>query len=179
VLGPLREYVRRKHTPQPDDFDRLIDHYLELAVKNGNLVGTEGGAEAIARLAPEVANIKVMIGSGLQRADQSAAIAATDALRNFAREQRRRVEVRVDDTFPDIGGRTVSFMPQPRTTDLIEEVARRLTLDPKKYWIQWCLRDQGGQYLKRDEGVVRNFRASMGIKQSLVLTIPPRREGAA
>jgi hypothetical protein len=95
------------------------------------------------------------------------------------RERSRRVEVRVDDTFPDIGGTTVSFMPQSRMTDLIEEVARRLPFDPAKYGIQWCLRDQGGQYLKRDEGVVRNFRASTGLKQLLVLTIPPRREGAA
>jgi hypothetical protein len=96
-----------------------------------------------------------------------------EAVCSDLRERSRRVEVRVDDTFPDIGGTIVSFMPQPRPTDLIEEVACRLPLDLAKYGIQWCLRDQGGQYLKRDEGVIRNFCASTGLKQLLVLTIPP------
>jgi len=126
-----------------------------------------------------IKGLAVCLHLSVPRIDEEAIRHDLETVCSDLRERSRRVEVRVDDTFPDIGGTTISFMPQPRKTDLIEEVARRLPLDLAKYGIQWCLRDQGGQYLKRGLGEVWNYRASTGIKRLLMLTIPPRQEGAA
>jgi hypothetical protein len=88
------------------------------------------------------------------------------------REKNRKVEVRIDGTFPDLEG-TITFSPGPRM-DLVEEVARRASLDPATFGIEWHLRDSSGQFLSPHEGVVRTFRASTGLKQVLVLTKGPR-----
>jgi tetratricopeptide (TPR) repeat protein len=61
MLAPLREYVLAAHPPDPSDAQLAVDHYLGLAQHEGNRVGAAGGAEAVARLAPEVANVESML----------------------------------------------------------------------------------------------------------------------
>jgi tetratricopeptide (TPR) repeat protein len=61
MRAPFREYVAATYPPDGADDARAISHYLALAAIEGLKVGTTGGAEAVARLAPEVANMEVMI----------------------------------------------------------------------------------------------------------------------
>jgi hypothetical protein len=61
LLAPLREHVAAVHPPEAADEERAIGHYLTLADKEGDKVGAIGGAEAVARLAPEVANVEAML----------------------------------------------------------------------------------------------------------------------
>src|SRR4029453_10867464 len=65
LLAPLRDYVHGAYPPPADDQLPALSHYLELARSYGEEVGGEDGAEAIARLTPEVANIEVGILQGL------------------------------------------------------------------------------------------------------------------
>ena len=62
MLAPLREYVVAAHVAEAADESRAVDHYLALAAHEGAKVGAMGGAEAVARLAPEVANMETMLG---------------------------------------------------------------------------------------------------------------------
>jgi tetratricopeptide (TPR) repeat protein len=64
MRAPLREYVAVAHPPDTDDERRVVDHYLGLAASEGEKLGRAGGAEAVARLAPEVANVEAMLGKG-------------------------------------------------------------------------------------------------------------------
>ena len=84
LLAPLREYVQRAHPPPPDDLHSPVSHYLGLAPL-GEKAGTEGGAEAIARLTPEAANIEVAILRGLDESAAEAAIRAALSFGNFTR----------------------------------------------------------------------------------------------
>jgi tetratricopeptide (TPR) repeat protein len=61
MLAPLREYVAAAYPPSPSDAQPAIDHYLGLAMNQGAKVGTAQGAEAVARLTPEVANVERML----------------------------------------------------------------------------------------------------------------------
>jgi tetratricopeptide (TPR) repeat protein len=85
VLAPLREYVREKHPPDPDDLKRLIDFYLERAIAEGSKVGFSGGSDAILRIAPQLANLEGAILQGLQSDHSEKAIKAALALATFAR----------------------------------------------------------------------------------------------
>jgi tetratricopeptide (TPR) repeat protein len=64
MRAPLREHVAAVHPPDAGDARRVVDHYLALAANEGKKVGATGGAEAVARLAPEVANVEAMLGKG-------------------------------------------------------------------------------------------------------------------
>jgi tetratricopeptide (TPR) repeat protein len=61
MRAPLREYVATAYPPEVADDARAVSYYLTLAATEGKKVGRAGGAEAIARLAPEVANMETMI----------------------------------------------------------------------------------------------------------------------
>jgi hypothetical protein len=85
LLAPLREYVQGAHPPPPDDQLPALSHYLGLARLLGEKVGGEGGAEAIARLTPEVANIEVVILRGLDESADETAIRAALGFGEFTR----------------------------------------------------------------------------------------------
>ncbi len=85
LLAPLREYVQREHLPQPDDLQAALSHYIGLATSLGTKPGNEGGAEAIARLTPEVENIEAVIVRALERRDSKTAIEASINLGRFTR----------------------------------------------------------------------------------------------
>ena len=61
MLAPLREYTAKAYPPYTADQVRAVRHYITLAAQEGTRVGYAGGAEAVARLAPEVANMEVML----------------------------------------------------------------------------------------------------------------------
>jgi tetratricopeptide (TPR) repeat protein len=61
MLAPLREYVAATYPPDTLDAQPAIDHYLGLAMHEGDKVGSDGGAEAVARLTPEVANVESIL----------------------------------------------------------------------------------------------------------------------
>lgn len=73
MLAPVREHVRLSHPPAAEDFGRVIDHYLELAGL-GSRIGSEGGAQAVQRLRPEIGNLEPMILAGLERSEPAPAI---------------------------------------------------------------------------------------------------------
>jgi tetratricopeptide (TPR) repeat protein len=83
VLLPLRECVRRKHPPQLDDLRPISDYYLRLAISYGKKAGGEAGAEAIARLMPETANMEAMILRALDEPQSELAISAALSLAKF------------------------------------------------------------------------------------------------
>jgi tetratricopeptide (TPR) repeat protein len=60
MLAPLREYVMAMHPPDASDAQPAVDHYLGLA-QQGQKLGYAGGADAVARLAQEVANVEGML----------------------------------------------------------------------------------------------------------------------
>jgi hypothetical protein len=57
MLAPIREHVSAHHPPPPEDLATAVDHYSRLANELGPKVGREGGAEAVAGLAAETADI--------------------------------------------------------------------------------------------------------------------------
>ncbi|MBV8279936.1 MAG: tetratricopeptide repeat protein [Verrucomicrobia bacterium] len=83
MLAPLRAFVHEKHPPQSDDLGRAIAHYLGLATCHGKKIGQEGGAEAVARLRPEISNLDGMILNGLDLPDPDSAILAALRLGSF------------------------------------------------------------------------------------------------
>jgi tetratricopeptide (TPR) repeat protein len=84
-LAPIREYVARAHAPADADLRRTVGLYVRLAREKGSLAGKPRGAEAIARLAPEWANVAGMIQRGLGADDPCAAIDGALGLRDFVR----------------------------------------------------------------------------------------------
>ncbi|HEX2080299.1 MAG TPA: tetratricopeptide repeat protein [Longimicrobium sp.] len=85
LLAPLREYVNREHPPGPEDLQTTLSHYLELATSLGQKPGREGGAEAVARLTPEIENIETVIAISLDAPGSSPIIEAAISLAQFAR----------------------------------------------------------------------------------------------
>jgi tetratricopeptide (TPR) repeat protein len=85
VLTPLREYMWRKHPPQPGDLEPVVAHYLGLAISYGGKAGREGGAAAIIRLTTETGNMQVMILRALDEAQPVLAIQAALSLAEFMR----------------------------------------------------------------------------------------------
>ena len=57
MLAPLREYVVAALPPSASDVLAIDDYYLSVALQGGDKIGRVGGAVAIARLGPEVANV--------------------------------------------------------------------------------------------------------------------------
>jgi len=58
--APLREYVSRNRPPDISDFQLLENFFVNLAVE-GELVASDGGAEAVAAITPEFANIPAVL----------------------------------------------------------------------------------------------------------------------
>ncbi|WP_234023865.1 tetratricopeptide repeat protein [Sorangium cellulosum] len=85
MLSPVREYVKAAHSPAAEDLGRTMEHYRELARTFGPMPGSPGGTEAIARLAPEAANLDAVIRRGLAEAGAARWIDAATSLTNFAR----------------------------------------------------------------------------------------------
>ncbi|WP_437728605.1 tetratricopeptide repeat protein [Sorangium sp. So ce861] len=85
MLSPVREYVSAAYPPPAEDLGRVMEHYGELARTLGPLPGGPGGIEAVARLAPETANLDAMIRRGLAEAAAGRWIDAAAALTRFAR----------------------------------------------------------------------------------------------
>jgi predicted ATPase/nucleoside phosphorylase/SpoVK/Ycf46/Vps4 family AAA+-type ATPase len=72
MLPPIREYAAKAYPAAPEDRDRAIEWYGDLARELGPKVGKLGGAEAIGRLGPEMANIELVIHNGLGRQEAAA-----------------------------------------------------------------------------------------------------------
>ena len=85
LLAPIREHVAACHPPVPEDLARAVDHYAGMAADLGPKCGAEGGAEAVARLAAETANIEQMLRAGLKRPEPRSVIEATIAFAEFQR----------------------------------------------------------------------------------------------
>ncbi|HEU4407437.1 MAG TPA: tetratricopeptide repeat protein [Polyangiaceae bacterium] len=85
VLAPVREYARATMTPAPDNVVAARSLYGHLAKTLGPKAGREGGAEAIARLVPETANLEAMVGEGLTSDEPTFWVDAAVALTNFVR----------------------------------------------------------------------------------------------
>src|SRR5262249_32081519 len=85
LLKPLRDYIRDKHLPQPDDQARLVKHFVQLAADLGAQVGNAKGAEAVQRLTPEAANIEAMFSLALEGSYAAVVIQAAIAWSRFVR----------------------------------------------------------------------------------------------
>ncbi len=85
VLPPVREYSLAYVRPTADDLSAAVNVYCRLAKEEGSKVGTADGAEAVVRLAPELANVEAMIRAGLSGADPLTAIDAACSVGEFAR----------------------------------------------------------------------------------------------
>jgi len=91
VLAPVAEYVGARAeplVPEPEagaDTARVRDHYLRMATELGPKAGAEGGAEAIASLAPELANCERVIRDSFETPFAERAIDAACALCDFIR----------------------------------------------------------------------------------------------
>jgi tetratricopeptide (TPR) repeat protein len=83
VLAPIREHLALHHPPAAEDLTRAIDHYAGLATDLGPKAGKEGGAEAIAALAGETANIEHMLLAGLNRPVPRSVVEAAIAFARF------------------------------------------------------------------------------------------------
>jgi tetratricopeptide (TPR) repeat protein len=83
MLAPIREHVAARHPPAPEDLARAVDHYAAMARDLGPKCGREGGAEAVAGLAAETANIEQMLRSGLQRPEPRPIIEAAIGFGKF------------------------------------------------------------------------------------------------
>src|SRR5262249_54433835 len=59
--APIREHVAATHPPEPDDLDKAVSHYAQLAASTGGQVGTSDGAQAVTRLQAETGNIAAML----------------------------------------------------------------------------------------------------------------------
>ncbi len=71
LLPPVRDHARRAHPPTDDDASGWCRHFLDRACIEGEKILRDGGAEALAALTPEVANIDATLraapGLGLRR----------------------------------------------------------------------------------------------------------------
>ena len=85
LLAPVREFVHHHLVPGEADMARAVDHYLSLAEVLGNQVGSEGGAEAATRLAPEINNLESMILIALNRPELDQSVRSACALAKLIR----------------------------------------------------------------------------------------------
>jgi tetratricopeptide (TPR) repeat protein len=78
LLAPIREVLRRIQPPQPEDRQRLIAHFVELAL-SAEIVGWAGGAEVAQRLAAEQGNLETILAAAMEETDPAPAIKAAVA----------------------------------------------------------------------------------------------------
>jgi len=112
------------------------------------------------------------LGSRLPKIDEPKMHQELEKAYEEYRVKQRRVEVRVERApqgWPTAV--TFSFLPGAGM-DLIDDIARIANLDPGKFGIDWALRHEDGRSVPRD-GRLLTFRALMGAKHLLVLTIGP------
>lgn len=69
MRAPLREYVAAAHPPDAEDEQRVIDYYLAFAAEEGSKIGRTGGADAVAHLTPDVANVEAILGRSVPGRD--------------------------------------------------------------------------------------------------------------
>jgi tetratricopeptide (TPR) repeat protein len=84
LLAPIREVLSRLLPPAAVDHERMVSHYLGLAVL-GQKVGEEGGGEVALRLAPEIGNLEALLGSALEGSAPAPALAAALGIGNLQR----------------------------------------------------------------------------------------------
>jgi tetratricopeptide (TPR) repeat protein len=84
LLPPVRDAARRLAPATEAETDRWCRHYLGLFTELGPSIGATGGAEAVARLAPEVANLDAAFAASLAER-RPIAVAAADGLRDLLR----------------------------------------------------------------------------------------------
>jgi tetratricopeptide (TPR) repeat protein len=83
LLALVRKYVRDFHPAGGAERRHVIEHYFRLVRDLGPKAGAEGGAEAVARLSPEMANVEAMLRAGFEDALPEASIDAAIAWSEF------------------------------------------------------------------------------------------------
>ena len=73
MLAPIREHAALRPM---QDVNAIVKHYLDLARIEGARIGGGGGAEAIARLSPEIANVEAAVELTIQQRQTAKAFAA-------------------------------------------------------------------------------------------------------
>jgi tetratricopeptide (TPR) repeat protein len=79
MLAPIREHAALRRMPD-DKAKALVGHYLGLGRSEGEKVGHSGGAEAAARLSPEIANLEAAVDLAIKKGLLPKALAAFDGL---------------------------------------------------------------------------------------------------
>jgi tetratricopeptide (TPR) repeat protein len=79
MLAPIRELAALR----PMQEKALVGRYLDLARNEGTKVGRSGGAEAVARLSPEIANLEAAVDLAIKASLVPKAVAACDGLAAF------------------------------------------------------------------------------------------------
>jgi tetratricopeptide (TPR) repeat protein len=85
ILSPLREYMTSQYPPNITDRQTLSHYYIELVLQNANKVGGTGGAEAVALLSPEAANIEAILFVALRDTSSTESIDAACHWGEFVR----------------------------------------------------------------------------------------------
>ena len=84
VLAPVRQYLEDRHPVTESDWLNAARYYAELAATEGSKVGSDGGAEAIRRLLPELGNLDVAVRE-LASVELDRAARAVSGLKEFSR----------------------------------------------------------------------------------------------
>jgi tetratricopeptide (TPR) repeat protein len=84
MRAPLREHVATAYRPEPSDAERVVRHYLAIAGNDGAKVGSAGGAEAVVRLTPELANIEEMFARSADQPEINDAVHGWGEFMRFA-----------------------------------------------------------------------------------------------
>ena len=82
MLAPIREHAALRPM---QDVTPLLGHYLLLAKSEGGKIGYIGGAEAVARLTPEIANLEAVVDLAIRQRQTAKAFAAFAGLSKFQR----------------------------------------------------------------------------------------------
>ena len=84
LLPPVRGYACARLPAAPEESGRWCRYYLGLLAELGHRIGATGGSAAVARLAPEVANLDAAVAAS--HADRrQAAVAAAESFRDLLR----------------------------------------------------------------------------------------------
>jgi tetratricopeptide (TPR) repeat protein len=85
VLAPLREYVSAEYPADGEALESIISLYIGMVRLRAGKVGRSGGAEAVARLEPETANVEAIFPAALETARAEEAIVAAVYWAEFIR----------------------------------------------------------------------------------------------
>ncbi len=78
LLPPVRDHARRAHPPTGQDATAWCRHFLTLTREQGGRIFGAGGAEALARLTPEVANLDAALRAATALSLREIAVAAAE-----------------------------------------------------------------------------------------------------